>query len=375
MSESYVTLGQICDKGSSNIAQKDLAEREGKYPIYGAAGFIKNVDFAHQKRPYIAVVKDGAGIGRVMKLPAYSSVIGTMQYIFPKENVDIDYLFYALQYMNLGKYFSGSTIPHIYFRDYQKGRLKLPAMKVQQHQAETLSRIDALFSCRQKQIALLDEIVKSRFVEMFGDPMTNEMGWEKVQLSTCLESIDSGRSLVCDAFARQGNWPAVLKLSAATYGFYRPEENKAMLDEKQFVEDAAVRAGDLLFTRKNTPELVGMCAYVYDTPSRLMMPDLIFRLNTTNRCNKVFLWKLINHDLFRDCIQSIATGSAKSMSNISKERLLSLKIILPPVELQEQFAAFVAQVDKSKFSCRRAGKVANFALKCIMEDVYGVMDG
>ena len=137
MSESYVTLGQICDKGSSNIAQKDLAEREGKYPIYGAAGFIKNVDFAHQKRPYIAVVKDGAGIGRVMKLPAYSSVIGTMQYIFPKENVDIDYLFYALQYMNLGKYFSGSTIPHIYFRDYQKERLKLPAMKVQQHQAET----------------------------------------------------------------------------------------------------------------------------------------------------------------------------------------------------------------------------------------------
>ena len=371
MSESYVTLGQICDKGSSNIAQKDLAEREGKYPIYGAAGFIKNVDFAHQKRPYIAVVKDGAGIGRVMKLPAYSSVIGTMQYIFPKENVDIDYLFYALQYMNLGKYFSGSTIPHIYFRDYQKGRLKLPAMKVQQHQAETLSRIDALFSCRQKQIALLDEIVKSRFVEMFGDPMTNEMGWEKVQLSTCLESIDSGRSLVCDAFARQGNWPAVLKLSAATYGFYRPEENKAMLDENLFVEDAAVRAGDLLFTRKNTPELVGMCAYVYDTPSRLMMPDLIFRLNTTNRCNKVFLWKLINHDLFRDCIQSIATGSAKSMSNISKERLLSLKIILPPVELQEQFAAFVAQVDKSKVEIQKAIDQLEILKKSLMQQYFG----
>ena len=184
---------------------------------------------------------------------------------------------------------------------------------------------------------------------MFGNPITNEMGWDKVRLSTCIESIDNGKSLVCDTSARQGNWPAVLKLSAATYGFYRPEENKAMLDENQFVEDAAVRAGDLLFTRKNTPELVGMCAYVYDTPSRLMMPDLIFRLNTTNRCNKVFLWKLINHNLFRDCIQAIATGSAKSMSNISKERLLNLKIILPPAELQEQFAAFVAQTDKSKY--------------------------
>lgn len=183
---------------------------------------------------------------------------------------------------------------------------------------------------------------------MFGDPITNEMGWEKVQLSTCIESIDNGKSLVCDTSARQGNWPAVLKLSAATYGFYRPEENKAMLDENQFVEDAAVRAGDLLFTRKNTPELVGMCAYVYDTPSRLMMPDLIFRLNTTNRCNKVFLWKLINHNLFRDCIRAISTGSTKSMSNISKERLLNLEIILPPAELQEQFAVFVAQIDKSK---------------------------
>ena len=57
--------------------------------------------------------------------------------------------------------------------------------------------------------------------------------------------------------------PAVLKLGAATYGDYRPEENKAILDENQFVEEAAVHSGDLLFTRKNTPELVGMCAYVY----------------------------------------------------------------------------------------------------------------
>lgn len=175
------------------------------------------------------------------------------------------------------------------------------------------------------------------------------MCWAQEPLSACIESIDNGKSFVCDSAARTGVWPAVLKLSAATYGFYRPEENKAMLDDKQFVEDATVRAGDLLFTRKNTPELVGMCAYVYDTPPKLMMPDLIFRLNTTEKCNKVFLWKLINHDLFRECIQAISTGSAKSMSNISKERLLGLKIILPPIELQIQFATFVEQVDKSGF--------------------------
>ena len=171
-------------------------------------------------------------------------------------------------------------------------------------------------------------------------------------LSACVRSIDNGKSFLCDTEARQGEWPAVLKLSAATYGFYRPGENKALLEENQFVENAAVHSGDLLFTRKNTPELVGMCAYVYDTPNGLMMPDLIFRLNTTENCNKVFLWKLINHDLFRDCVQAIATGSAKSMSNISKERLLKLEVILPPFELQEQFATFVEQTDKSKYYSR-----------------------
>ena len=246
------------------------------------------------------------------------------------------------------EYATGSVRDNLKLADLGKFPINLRPVEEQRQIAATLDKIDDLIAKRRQQLDKLDELVKSRFIEMFGDPITNEMGWEKVQLSTCIESIDNGKSLVCDTSARQGNWPAVLKLSAATYGFYRPEENKAMLDENQFVEDAAVRAGDLLFTRKNTPELVGMCAYVYDTPSRLMMPDLIFRLNTTNRCNKVFLWKLINHNLFRDCIRAISTGSAKSMSNISKERLLNLEIILPPAELQEQFAVFVAQIDKSK---------------------------
>ena len=138
-------------------------------------------------------------------------------------------------------------------------------------------------------------------------------------------------------------------LSAATYGIYKPEENKAIISHEDFIESAEVHDGDLLFTRKNTPELVGMSAYVTSTPKGLMMPDLIFRLNTKKCCDKVFLWQLINHSLFRSQIQNLASGSAKSMSNISKERLVKLEIALPPLELQQQFAAFVQQIDKSKF--------------------------
>ena len=168
-------------------------------------------------------------------------------------------------------------------------------------------------------------------------------------LEDCLESIDNGKSFICESFPRQGDNPAILKLSAATYGIYKPEENKAIISHEDFIESAEVHDGDLLFTRKNTPELVGMSAYVMSTPKGLMMPDLIFRLNTKKCCDKVFLWQLINHSLFRSQIQNLASGSAKSMSNISKERLVKLEIALPPLELQQQFAAFVHRVDRLQF--------------------------
>ena len=163
-----------------------------------------------------------------------------------------------------------------------------------------------------------------------------------------MQGIENGKSFVCDSNSRTGKQPGVLKLSAATYGIYKPEENKAILSADDFVEQAEVHAGDLLFTRKNTPELVGMSAYVWQTPEKLMMPDLIFRLIPNQQMHPIFLWKLINHDVFRCKIQELATGTAKSMSNISKERLRNLEIIVPPIKLQNQFADFVVQTDKSK---------------------------
>jgi len=207
---------------------------------------------------------------------------------------------------------------------------------------------------RKKQIDELDNLTKSRFVEMFGDPISNSKGWAKKELNQCLINIENGKSFVCDTRSREGIYPAVLKLSAATYGEYKPAENKAVTQELMFTKKTEVKAGDLLFTRKNTPDLVGMCAYVYSTAPNLMMPDLIFRLNTNDLCNKIYLWKLINLDRFRIKITDLASGSAKSMSNISKERLMKLVIPVPPIEKQLKFADFVQQVDKQKFEVQKA---------------------
>ena len=86
-----VKLGDICTNQSSNIKQGDLDNCIGEYPIYGASGFIKNVDFYKQEKPYVGIVKDGAGIGRVMLLPAYSSIIRFMALMssWPSQSMDI----------------------------------------------------------------------------------------------------------------------------------------------------------------------------------------------------------------------------------------------------------------------------------------------
>lgn len=184
---------------------------------------------------------------------------------------------------------------------------------------------------------------------MFGNPSINDMGWIEDKLSTVVTKIENGKSFVCESFSRSGDYPAILKLSAVTYGIYKPNENKALTDSSLFVSDVEVRNGDLLFTRKNTPELVGMSAFVYETEANLMMPDLIFRFITNESINKIYLWKLINHSLFREKVKALSNGSAKSMSNISKQRLLELNIPIPLIELQNQFADFVKQVNKLKF--------------------------
>ena len=169
MKPVVMTLGDVCTKGSSNLAQKDLDGNSGEYEIYGASGLIKKVNFFHQEKPYIAVVKDGAGVGRTMLLPAKTSVIGTMQYIIPNENIDIEYLYYAITYMDLSRYYMGAAIPHIYFKDYCKEKILVPDIDIQKAIAHKFRIIDGLITARQEQLAKLGELIASRFIEMFGD--------------------------------------------------------------------------------------------------------------------------------------------------------------------------------------------------------------
>ncbi len=267
-------------------------------------------------------------------------------------NLERQYLYYYLKsdfvLQRIKAVATGSVRDNLKLSMLYEFPIELPKLENQRKIVKILDKVSDVIEKKEQELEQLETLVKSRFVELFGDPIKNPKGWEVVKLSECLERIDNGKSFTCDSNAREGVFPAILKLSAATYGDYRPYENKALLDEKQFVESVEVHRGDLLFTRKNTPDLVGMAAYVFETPEKLMMPDLIFRLVTNERMTPTFLWQLINNREFRPAIQGISGGSAKSMSNISKERLKNIEVICPPISEQKKLEGVLEQVDKSK---------------------------
>lgn len=135
-------LGDICIKKSSTIAANAIEDSKGVFKIYGASGELESVDFYDEETPYVAIVKDGAGVGRVQYCEAKSSVLGTLDKIFPVSGVQLTFLYEVLKGISFEKYTTGSTIPHIYFKDYKKELIGLPTGEEQQKIADFLTAID-----------------------------------------------------------------------------------------------------------------------------------------------------------------------------------------------------------------------------------------
>ena len=360
-------LSDVCTKGTSNIAQKDLDARNGCYPIYGASGFIKNVDFYHQEQPYIAIVKDGAGVGRVMQLPAKSSVIGTMQYIIPNEGVSVEYLAYALEHMNLSKYYLGAAIPHIYFKDYCNEPLPNHSEEEQENIANTLKLLDNMISLRKQQISKLDELVKSRFIELFGDPVINPKSWETAPLSSLILNANNG-------MARRGkdtDGSIVLRLVELQNGFIDySATNRISLNETEKKRYELVD-NDFLFARVNgNPDYVGRCAVFKGIGEPVFHNDHIIRVHfDETKLNGCFTSVLLNSDYGKRQMREQIKTSAGQYT-ISQDGIGAIMAILPPMELQNQFAAFVEQTDKSKLAIQKSLEKLETLKKALMQQYF-----
>lgn len=160
-------LGGIAEKKSSNIAANKIEENIGNYVIYGASGILKKIDFYIEESDYISIIKDGAGVGRIFFCSGKSSVLGTMEILKPKINLNTYFLYCLLYNINFTKYITGSTIPHIYFKDYKNEKCSIPSLPEQTAIANFLLSLDKKIKETTQQITQTQQWKKGLLQKMF----------------------------------------------------------------------------------------------------------------------------------------------------------------------------------------------------------------
>ena len=357
-----VKLEDVCERGSSNLRQSDVEGKNGDYPIYGASGYIGNVDFYHQESSYVAVVKDGAGIGRTTLLPAKSSVIGTMQYLLPKKDVLPEYLYYVVRHMHLEKYFSGATIPHIYFRDYKNEEVNIEPVERQSEIVSVLRKLETVISTRQKQLQKLDDLVKARFVELFGDPISNSHALPEATLP---ELGEFGRGVSKhrprnDPKLLGGKYPLIQTGDVASANLYITSYTTTY-SELGLAQSKMWGKGTLCITI--AANIAKTAILNFDA----CFPDSIVGFTANGRTNNIFIHYWFS--FFQEILESQAPESAQK--NINLKILSELKVIVPSKEKQDAFAAFVTQTDKSKAIIQKALNKVQLLFDSLMQNYFG----
>lgn len=322
-----VKLNNLCSRGKSSLRQKDVSN-DGPYAVYGASGLVGTMASFQNAVPYVAVVKDGAGVGRASACEAKTSVLGTMQALIPSEGIDRDYLLHLVRSLHLGDGFSGSTIPHIYFKDYGKLPVRLHSPAEQKRIVDIFASIERQIKVSKQQLDQLDSLVKSRFVEMFGTPDNNIHSLPIKTMGGISEQLIAG-----------GDKPRKISKNKDLKHPYPVFANGTIADGLQgFSEEARVNKSAVTIAARGT---IGFC--LVREPGFTPIVRLI-SLVPKPSINVVYLKYFI--DLLN------LAGSGSSQAQLTLPAFREQQILVPELKEQLEFATFVAQVDKSRFGGR-----------------------
>jgi type I restriction enzyme S subunit len=264
------------------------------------------------------------------------------------ENTDyLKYVFSGEPLKRLLLNAGGAAQPNLSPKDLSDMEIPLPypddpekSLKEQQRIAAILDKADGIRRKRQQAIELADEFLRSVFLDMFGDPVTNPKGWEFKSLANGIDSISSGWSAKGESYPCKAGHFGVLKISSVTSGKFKPSENKHV-HSQDIPEGKGLifpKKGDLLFSRANTRELVAATCIVFDDQDDKFLPDKLWKIKTNdNNLLPEFLNYLIWQPQFKEKLTSQATGTSGSMLNISKSKFESTEAIFPPLEFQKEF--------------------------------------
>ena len=237
--------------------------------------------------------------------------------------------------------------------------------------AELLDKVSEVIANRKKELEKLDDLIKARFIELFGDTENNPFSWEKTKIGTVIQSCEAGWSGNGVQREKRDGEVAVLKVSAVTKGYFIPEECKVLDDQRNIKKYIFPEKGDLLFSRANTREMVGATAIVTQDYPEHILPDKLWKIRFTDDADVYYMKYVLSSNSIRSMFSAVSTGTSGSMYNVSMEKFKSITIPLPPRKLQNQFAAFVKQVNKSKFAVQKALDNAQLLFDSLMQKYFG----
>jgi len=277
----------------------------------------------------------------VLRNPAF--VVSHLAILTPNDKVHADYLRLALKRFPPSVLIKDPAYPAISLGEIQDYKIPIPdSIDDQIRIAHLLGKVERLIAQRKQHLQQLDELLKSVFLEMFGDPVRNEKGWERTTIGSLATEVKYGTS----ASAQGGQYKYLRMNNITQDGYWNFNSLKYIeVSEKDF-EKYFLQKGDLVFNRTNSKELVGKTA-VYNSDEPVIIAGYLIRVRFSNKTNPWFVWGHLNSKFGKTRLFNLCRNIV-GMANINATELKEIPILKPPINLQNKFAAIVEKVDGIK---------------------------
>lgn len=260
------------------------------------------------------------------------------------------------------------TVKHLSAKELNKLELDMPGIEEQNVRAESMAKLEKVISHRKEELSALDNLIKARFVEMFGNPVTNEKGWNQKQLGEITTKLGSGATPKGGKEAYQEDGITLIRSMNVHNGLFEYKELAHISEEQATkLDNVTIEENDVLLNITGASVARSCVVPSKILPARVNQQVCIIRCN--QRIVPEFLNKLLIDDNYQRLLWSIARGGA-TREAITKQQVESLKIIVPPIELQNQFADFVHQVDKSKVAVQKALDETQMLFDSLMQKYF-----